>query len=51
MERQPGEFIEDPWVSDRMTLVAVLGDRIAATAHLLRLANLKISNGGGYRRV
>ena len=36
MERQPGEFIEDPWVSDRMTLVAVLGDRIAAAAHLLR---------------
>ncbi len=36
MERQPGEFIEDRWVSDRMTLVAVLGDRIAAAAHLLR---------------
>lgn len=41
MKRQPGEFIEDPWVSDRMTLVAVPGDRIAAAAHLLRLANLR----------
>ncbi|HMH39224.1 MAG TPA: hypothetical protein VK584_20010 [Streptosporangiaceae bacterium] len=22
LERQPGEFIEDPWVSERVTLVA-----------------------------
>jgi len=36
LERQPGEFIADPWVSDRTTLVAVQGDRIAAAAHLLR---------------
>lgn len=36
LERQPGEFIEDPWVSERVTLAAVQRDRIAAAAHLLR---------------
>jgi hypothetical protein len=36
LEREPGEFITDPWVSERVTLVAVLGERIAAAAHLLR---------------
>jgi GNAT superfamily N-acetyltransferase len=36
LERQPGEFIEDPWVQERLTLVAEQADRIAAAAHLLR---------------
>lgn len=36
LERQPGEFIEDPWVSERVTLVAEQQDRVAAAAHLLR---------------
>ena len=36
LERQPGEFIEDPWVQERMTLVAEQADRVAAAAHLLR---------------
>jgi hypothetical protein len=36
LERQPGEFIEDPWVSERVTLVAVQQDRVVAAAHLLR---------------
>jgi GNAT superfamily N-acetyltransferase len=36
LERQPGEFIEDPWVSERVTLVAEQAGRIAAAAHLLR---------------
>jgi GNAT superfamily N-acetyltransferase len=36
LERQPGEFIEDPWVSERVTLVAEQRDRIAAAAHLFR---------------
>jgi GNAT superfamily N-acetyltransferase len=36
LERQPGEFIEDPWVSERVTLVADQQGRIAAAAHLLR---------------
>jgi GNAT superfamily N-acetyltransferase len=36
LERQPGEFIVDPWVSERVTLVAEQRDRVAAAAHLLR---------------
>lgn len=36
LERQPGEFIVDPWVSERVTLVAEQHDRVAAAAHLLR---------------
>ena len=36
LERQPGEFIEDPWVSERVTLVAEQRSRVAAAAHLLR---------------
>jgi GNAT superfamily N-acetyltransferase len=36
LERQPGEFIEDPWVQERLTLVATQADRAAAAAHLLR---------------
>jgi len=34
--RQPGEFIEDAWVRDRVTLVAEQRDRVTAAAHLLR---------------
>ena len=36
LERQPGEFIEDPWVSERVTLVAGQANRVAAAGHLLR---------------
>jgi GNAT superfamily N-acetyltransferase len=36
LEREPGEFIVDPWVVERTTLVAVQRQRIAAAAHLLR---------------
>ena len=36
LERHPGEFIVDPWVSERVTLVAEQRDRVAAAAHLLR---------------
>jgi GNAT superfamily N-acetyltransferase len=36
LERDPGEFIVDPWVSERATLVAEQRHRIAAAAHLLR---------------
>jgi hypothetical protein len=37
LERQPGEFIEDPWVGERVTLVAEQQDRVTA-AHLRKLA-------------
>jgi GNAT superfamily N-acetyltransferase len=36
LEREPGEFIVDPWVAERVTLVAVERDRIVAAAHLHR---------------
>jgi GNAT superfamily N-acetyltransferase len=36
LERQPGEFIVDPWVADRVTLIAEQQNRVAAAAHLLR---------------
>jgi GNAT superfamily N-acetyltransferase len=36
LERRPGEFIVDPWVRERATLVAEQAGRVAAAAHLLR---------------
>jgi len=39
LERQPGEYIVDPWVSERLTFVAEQRQRVAAAAHLLRYAD------------
>ncbi|MEU4489531.1 N-acetyltransferase [Streptomyces purpurascens] len=36
LERQPGEFITDPWVAERTTLVAEQRRCVVAAAHLLR---------------
>ncbi|MFF3331677.1 GNAT family N-acetyltransferase [Streptomyces sp. NPDC002888] len=36
LERQPDEFIVDPWVSERATLVAEQRGHVVAAAHLLR---------------
>ena len=36
LERDPGEFIVDPWVAERATLVAEQRRRVVAAAHLLR---------------
>jgi GNAT superfamily N-acetyltransferase len=36
LEHEPGEFIVDPWVTERATLVAEQHNRVAAAAHLLR---------------
>jgi GNAT superfamily N-acetyltransferase len=36
LERDPGEFIVDPWVTERSTLVASQRGRVVAAAHLLR---------------
>ena len=36
LERDPGEFIVDPWVAERATLVASQRRRVVAAAHLLR---------------
>src|SRR5215218_8339681 len=39
LERDPGEFIVDPWVAERATLVAEQRGRVVAGAHLLRYAS------------
>jgi hypothetical protein len=39
LERNPGEFIVDPWVAERATLVASQRDRVVAEAHLLRFGS------------
>ena len=36
LERDPGQYVTDPWVRDRCTLVAVERDRLVAAAHLRR---------------
>jgi GNAT superfamily N-acetyltransferase len=36
LERDPGEFVVDPWVAERVTLVAQQRGRVVAAAHLLR---------------
>lgn len=36
LERQPGEFITDPWVSERVTLVVESRRHVVGAAHLLR---------------
>ena len=50
LERQPGEYILDPWVSERLTLVAEQRERIAAAAHLHRYAD-DARVGASYRNV
>ena len=46
LERQPGEFIEDPWIAERVTLVAEQQNRVAAAAHLLRyFADERVGEG------
>jgi len=49
LEREPGEFIVDPWVSERATLVAVQRERIVAAGHLLRYDDERV--GSSYRNV
>jgi hypothetical protein len=36
LKRDPGEFIVDPWIAERATLVAEQRGRVVAAAHLLR---------------
>lgn len=37
-EREPAQYVVDPWVIDRTTLVAIERDRVVAGAHLKRYA-------------
>lgn len=36
MERDQGEYVIDPWVTERHTIVGLQRDRVAAAAHLKR---------------
>ncbi|MEA2384312.1 MAG: hypothetical protein QOH72_4283 [Solirubrobacteraceae bacterium] len=42
LEREPGEYVVDPWAIDRATYVAITRDAVVAAAHLVRY-------GGGAR--
>ena len=46
LEREPGEYVVDPWVCERHTLVAVHRDRVAGAAHLLRYADAERVSAG-----
>jgi GNAT superfamily N-acetyltransferase len=48
LERAPGEFIVDPWVAERATLVAEQRGRVVAAAHLLRYGQSELV-GNSYR--
>lgn len=48
LEREPGEFIVDRWVRERVTLVAEQRGRIVAAAHLLRYGD-DADTGEDYR--
>ncbi len=48
LERDPGEFVVDPWVAERVTLVAEVSGRVAAATHLLRYASTE-EVGPAYR--
>jgi GNAT superfamily N-acetyltransferase len=48
LEREPGEFIVDPWVSERVALVAEQAGRIAAASLVLRYGS-GLQVGPAYR--
>jgi hypothetical protein len=45
LQRDPGEFIIDPWVTARVTLCAIERQRVIAAAHLLRYGSSVGVNG------
>jgi GNAT superfamily N-acetyltransferase len=50
LQRDPGEFIVDPWVIARATLCALERQRVVAAAHLLRYGS-GVEVNGPYRNV
>ncbi|MGH8774352.1 MAG: GNAT family N-acetyltransferase [Jiangellaceae bacterium] len=48
LERDPGEVVVDPWVQERVTLVAEQRQRVVAAAHLLRYGTDEVV-GESYR--
>jgi GNAT superfamily N-acetyltransferase len=48
LQRDPGEYVVDPWVAARMTLCAIERQRVVAVAHLLRYGG-GVEVGPAYR--
>lgn len=49
LERNPGEFVVDPWVAERVTFVAVERDRVVTAAHVQRFEREGDRVGDGFR--
>ncbi len=47
LERNPNEFVTDPWVCERKTLIAMKNDRVCAAAHILRYRKDSPAEGRG----
>jgi GNAT superfamily N-acetyltransferase len=50
LQRNPGEYVVDPWVAARVTLCAVERQRVVAAAHLLRYGS-GVEVGANYQNV
>lgn len=50
LEKEPGEFVVDPWVRDRVTFVAEQPGRVTAAAHVL-LYRSDLDVGESYRGI
>ena len=48
-EREPAEYVVDPWAVQRATLIAVVRDRVVAAAHLVRRAVADAGLAGGVK--
>ena len=47
LKRNPGEYVTDPWVLERKSLVALKEGRVCAAAHLLRYGDDSPASGSG----
>jgi len=50
LQRDPGEYVVDPWVTARVTLCAIERQRVVAAAHLLRYGS-GVEVGADYHNV
>ncbi|HEU5102243.1 MAG TPA: GNAT family N-acetyltransferase [Roseiflexaceae bacterium] len=50
LQRNPGEYVVDPWVAERVTLCAIERQRVVAAAHLLRYGSGS-EVGAGYHNL
>lgn len=47
VKRNPGEFVTDPWVRERKSLVALKDSRVCAAVHLLKYGDDSPAKGSG----